>query len=96
MSTKRPPVAGKLRVIESFKTKYGYSISLGWRGPDLVVTAHNGSRYFEFSLGPGDASRLAGALAGAAVGRDNRGRTRKKLTVIEGGKDEVPTDRRAD
>jgi hypothetical protein len=80
-------VTNKVRVIESFRTKYGYSVSLGYRGEDLVLTAHNGSRYFEFLLGPGDASRLAGALAGAASGRDQRGRTRKKLTIMEGGND---------
>ena len=78
-------MAGNMRVIESFPTKYGYVVSLGWKRGDLVLTAHNGSRYFEFVLGPGDASRLAGALAGAATGSDSRRRMRKKLTVIEGG-----------
>lgn len=85
-------MADDIRLIDSFQTKYGYTVSLEWRGKDLVLKAHNGSRYFEFTLGPGDAHRLASSLSAASTSVARRG----KLTLLKGGTDAKQASRGTD
>jgi hypothetical protein len=79
-------------LLDSFQTKYGYSVSLYRSGRDVTLAAHNGTRYFEVLLGPGDAHRLVSSLSSVSTSASNRGRTRKNLTVIQGGSSERWTE----